>query len=311
MGSRTWIKIFCDSWFEGSIRQESPLVRSVFTDLLALAGRLGETGTISLPGGICGYTNEQIAAILNITVAEWLQAKDRLANRPEPSENRIQVCAGNIVKIMNWSRYQSEYERRRDRHRTSSTDMRSDTIAAPRRAVKRADTMSAQEREGEGEGEGEGEKKRSKSKASSDKSDPTSTPGPDPEPQDQPLPDSKGGRSGTQPQALADAWNEICINLPRVGVVSDKRVAKVKARLKQAPIDYWRTVFTKMNTTPFLNGENDRGWKATFDWVIKNDENADKVMSGAYGPPKVKYKVVSITEVDRNPRQEVQDAENL
>jgi hypothetical protein len=59
-------------------------------------------------------------------------------------------------------------------------------------------------------------------------------------------------------------------------------VAKVKARLKQSPIDYWRTVFTKMNTTPFLKGENDRGWKATFDWIINQIENADKVMSGAY-----------------------------
>jgi hypothetical protein len=52
--------------------------------------------------------------------------------------------------------------------------------------------------------------------------------------------------------------------------------------LKQQSIDYWRTVFERMNRTPFLNGEGDRGWRADFDWIIKNAENADKVMSGSY-----------------------------
>lgn len=275
MANRTWIKLFCDNWFDGSIRRESLLVRSLFTDILVLAGRLGTTGVISLPGGVCGYSDEQFAKILNISVKDWKGAKDRLSNHPDPKENRIEVNSENVITVLKWDIYQSEYDKRRDRHRNkpraasdaarSIPDTRAESIAAP-----------------EGEGEGEGEKKRSKSKASSDRSDPTSTPGPYPEPQDQPLLDSKGEGAGSKPQVLVDAWNVLCPNLPRVGVVSDKRVVKVKARLKQAPIEYWKAVFTKMNTTPFLKGENDRGWKATFDWIINQIENADKVLSGAY-----------------------------
>lgn len=157
MGNRTWVKIFCDNWFEGSIRQESPLVRSVFTDLLALCGRLGETGIISLPGGACGYTDEQFSAMLNISLEEWQEAKGRLLDHPETSENRIVINGANIIKIINWEKYQSEYEKRRDRSRNligrDDREERTDKISD-----NRTDKMTA----AEGEGEGEVEKNRSK-----------------------------------------------------------------------------------------------------------------------------------------------------
>jgi len=73
----------------------------------------------------------------------------------------------------------------------------------------------------------------------------------------------------------------------KVDQMSDQRMKKATLRLKQAPIEYWRSVFEKINATPFLVGEGDRGWKATFDWIINNIDNADKVISGAYsGTPK-------------------------
>ena len=37
-----------------------------------------------------------------------------------------------------------------------------------------------------------------------------------------------------------------------------------------------------MTEIPFLEGQNDRGWVATFDWIIANDNNAVKVLEGNY-----------------------------
>lgn len=113
MGGRTWVKIFTDNWFEGTIRSESPIVRAVFVDLLALAGKMGGDGIIRLPGTTIGYTDKQLAAIINIGVPEWLQSKDRLSNHPIDKENRITVTPENVIEIINWSKYQSEYLRQK------------------------------------------------------------------------------------------------------------------------------------------------------------------------------------------------------
>ncbi|HYW37938.1 MAG TPA: hypothetical protein VE957_07490 [Terriglobales bacterium] len=43
----------------------------------------------------------------------------------------------------------------------------------------------------------------------------------------------------------------------------------------------------KAASTLFLLGENDRGWKANFDWLIANDTNCIAVLEGKYdGEPK-------------------------
>ena len=54
MGSRTWFKIFADKWLTGTIREETPSVRGIFVDLLALAGggEFGDSGVISLKNGV-------------------------------------------------------------------------------------------------------------------------------------------------------------------------------------------------------------------------------------------------------------------
>jgi hypothetical protein len=85
------------------------------------------------------------------------------------------------------------------------------------------------------------------------------------------------------PQILADLWNQVCENLPKVRGLPENRAAKVRARMKAQPeLTFWVGVFRKCNSTPFLMGHNDRGWKATFDWVIENDSNALKAIEGKY-----------------------------
>jgi hypothetical protein len=114
MSSRTWIKINCDRWFDGTIRKETIEVRSIWTDLLALAGRTGQDGVIRLPGTEVGYSDHQLAVIFNVPIEVWLAAKDRLMNHPGGKpENRILVSSENKIEILNWVTYQSEYVRQK------------------------------------------------------------------------------------------------------------------------------------------------------------------------------------------------------
>jgi hypothetical protein len=42
-----------------------------------------------------------------------------------------------------------------------------------------------------------------------------------------------------------------------------------------------RAVFTRINALAFCRGENDRGWRANFDWALKPTSIA-KVLEGNY-----------------------------
>lgn len=52
--------------------------------------------------------------------------------------------------------------------------------------------------------------------------------------------------------------------------------------MKERSLDEWREVFASCASTPFLRGENDRGWRADFDWIIENNEHAARVLEGKY-----------------------------
>ena len=85
---------------------------------------------------------------------------------------------------------------------------------------------------------------------------------------------------------LIQAWNAICADagLPEVREAIPSRIQKAKIRLRENPDihSYWVQVFQKIIQTPFLMGENDRGWRATYDWVVANQENALGVLEGKY-----------------------------
>ena len=104
MGRRTWIKIFCDNWLRGTIREETPSIRGIWVDLLTLAGdsAYGDIGKISLAKR-CGLSDEQICVVLNIDKELWKKAKKRLLKT-----ERIRVNGYNEIKISNWKKYQSE-----------------------------------------------------------------------------------------------------------------------------------------------------------------------------------------------------------
>ena len=107
MGSRTWIKIYCDKWISGTIRTENLQVQAIFISLLCLAGagEQGDSGVISYKNDV-GLPDSLIENVLKISHKDWKFAKKRLVET-----DRIIINPGNVISINNWAKYQSEYTR--------------------------------------------------------------------------------------------------------------------------------------------------------------------------------------------------------
>ena len=166
MGRRSWFKIFADPWLRQTLREETAETRGVWADLLALAAdsAYGDAGTIQLAPGV-GLTDAQIIQVLHLTPDEWERTKPRLQET-----DRISVNGGNCIQIVNWAKYQSEYERQkpyRGEKGTGASQEKDKTERKPR-AHKKKPKVTTQsykaglQGEGEREGEREGEHKEKK-----------------------------------------------------------------------------------------------------------------------------------------------------
>ncbi len=107
MGSRTWVKLYCDKWLKGTVREFAPEIRSIWADLLVLAGsgQYGDTGEIKVTDEI-GLTDNQISRILHVKKSLLLRAKSQFLE-----QKMIEITPENAISVVNWSKYQSEYDR--------------------------------------------------------------------------------------------------------------------------------------------------------------------------------------------------------
>ncbi len=104
---RSWVKLFVTGWLHGSIRwQLTPEQRSVFADLICLAGECNQDGKICDNDGR-PFPLEYIAHQLNIS--EDLLVATLAVNE---DEGRISQDEG-VITIANWKVYQSEYARQK------------------------------------------------------------------------------------------------------------------------------------------------------------------------------------------------------
>jgi hypothetical protein len=72
-------------------------------------------------------------------------------------------------------------------------------------------------------------------------------------------------------------WNDRCGGLPRVREMTKSRINRLRARRCSPTFEQdFTAAVTKAASTPFLLGENDRGWKANFDWLIANDKTTSQ-----------------------------------
>lgn len=88
-------------------------------------------------------------------------------------------------------------------------------------------------------------------------------------------------------QDFPETWNRLCGNLPKVEAFTDSRKKQVTTRIRQGiTVARFEQSVLCCVEKPFLRGENDRNWNATFDWLIKNDKNIEKAITEPYGSNK-------------------------
>lgn len=91
-----------------------------------------------------------------------------------------------------------------------------------------------------------------------------------------------GAARQSAPADLSDAWNTLKAHeQPACLELSDKRKRAAQMRLRERPLDDWRRVIESIARSDFCRGQNDRGWVATFDWLVQPD-TATKVLEGKY-----------------------------
>ena len=97
--------------------------------------------------------------------------------------------------------------------------------------------------------------------------------------------DNKDKNKPSMPyQKIKKLYNQICGDqLPSIRTISDQRKKHLRARWKEeGNLDIFEYLFRKTIQSDFLTGDNDRGWQADFDWLIKNETNFNKVLEGRY-----------------------------
>ncbi len=93
----------------------------------------------------------------------------------------------------------------------------------------------------------------------------------------------------TSLQSFVEDWNsEFKNQLPSVQLpLSQSRTRKLKLRLQEHPEEeFWNTVFTNIDRSPFLQGNGKTGWRCTLDFLIANDSNCVKIAEGNYAEEK-------------------------
>jgi len=82
--------------------------------------------------------------------------------------------------------------------------------------------------------------------------------------------------------AFLEHWNSHP-NLPPIRTFTKERIRHLEARLQEEQFaTNWKMIIEKTATCPFLTGQNDRGWRATVDWILVNETNYIKVLEGKY-----------------------------
>lgn len=84
---------------------------------------------------------------------------------------------------------------------------------------------------------------------------------------------------------IVELYNSTCTNLPSVQKITDKRSEAIDSFIKEFSENEILEIFNIANNSEFLTGNNDRNWKADFDFVIKPDK-ATAILEGKYSTSK-------------------------
>ena len=94
---------------------------------------------------------------------------------------------------------------------------------------------------------------------------------------------------GVDYDAIVKCWNTTNTMLPQVRMLNKKRKDKIRTLLanNNANVNDLYNAIKIVSVCPFLCGNNDRGWTATFDWLI-NDTNScfSRLLEGSFASTK-------------------------
>lgn len=100
--------------------------------------------------------------------------------------------------------------------------------------------------------------------------------------------DQKSAPQASRPEAVDYEKLVVFFNAETQGVfgrlkhpLSERRRGMVRARINEHGKDSFVAMIRSAMRSDFLKGQNPRGWRATFDWLIK-PTNFEKVLSGNY-----------------------------
>ena len=84
---------------------------------------------------------------------------------------------------------------------------------------------------------------------------------------------------------IKEIYNSTCTNLPQVQKLTEKREKAIDKFLKEFTEEQFKNICKIANSTNFLTGKNDNGWKADFDFLMRIDK-ATNVLEGKYNDEK-------------------------
>jgi uncharacterized protein YdaU (DUF1376 family) len=87
------------------------------------------------------------------------------------------------------------------------------------------------------------------------------------------------------PQDVFESWNEMApkFGLPVAKGLTPARKRHTLARLREYPaMEDWQRAFRHIADTPWLCGDNDRGWRADYDFLVQA-KSFTKLVEGSYG----------------------------
>lgn len=91
---------------------------------------------------------------------------------------------------------------------------------------------------------------------------------------------------------VLEQYTLLCPSFPKVRKLTDKRKKQVRALLKTFTLEEIKEGFRKAEESSFLKGDNDRKWKADFDFLT-NQNNLTKVLEGKYEARKSKEQSIA------------------
>lgn len=76
-------------------------------------------------------------------------------------------------------------------------------------------------------------------------------------------------------------YHSLCPKMNKVSVINDQRKGFINARVGEFGMDKVISVLRMSGESEFLNGKNDKAWKADFEWIMR-PTNFVKILEGKY-----------------------------